>query len=73
MPIYEFKCKECEAEFSELLTSSSFEIKDIGCPVCHKHKAEKLLSVFAADTKSSGEFTGMNAPSCGHGCGCHNN
>lgn len=72
MPIYEFKCKKCESEFSELFPSSKFDIKDVECPKCHTQDAEKMLSVFASDTKPSGEFTGMNAPSCGHGCGCHN-
>lgn len=72
MPIYEFRCKECKAEFSELFPSSRFDMKDVECPQCRAHHAEKMLSVFASETKSPGEFSGSNAPSCGPGCGCHN-
>lgn len=72
MPIYEFRCKKCKTEFSELFSSSSFDLKEVECPKCNAKETEKLLSVFASDTRSPDSFSGMNTPSCGPGCGCHN-
>lgn len=72
MPIYEFRCKKCKKEFSELFHSSTFDLTQIECPECHAKEAQRMLSVFASDAKSSDSFSGMSAPSCGPGCGCHN-
>ena len=72
MPIYEFRCKECKKEFSELFPRSSFDLKQVECPECHAKEAQRMLSVFASETKPSDSFSGTSAPSCGPGCGCHN-
>jgi len=44
MPIYEFKCKDCDIVFEELrkMGDSSTAV----CPECNSEKAEKVFSVF---------------------------
>lgn len=44
MPIYEFKCGECGAEF-ELLLKSKEEIGEVSCKVCGSLKVERLMSI----------------------------
>ncbi|HEU20210.1 MAG TPA: zinc ribbon domain-containing protein [Deltaproteobacteria bacterium] len=43
MPIYEYKCKNCDHEF-EMIVFSGSDDKDIECPECGKKKAEKMIS-----------------------------
>ncbi|HNM15127.1 MAG TPA: zinc ribbon domain-containing protein [bacterium] len=73
MPIYEFTCKKCGTDFSELFHSSTFDASEVECPKCRAHEANRKLSVFAADCKSSGESMPMMGGGCGAGCGCHMN
>jgi len=45
MPIFEFRCNNCEKEFESLVFSSG---KDpVICPSCGSSDTRKLLSVFA--------------------------
>ncbi len=46
MPLYEFHCDECDAEFEELL-SGVHEADEVSCPGCGNEKVERLLSGFA--------------------------
>lgn len=62
MPMFEFTCRQCGAEFEELCTTAQVEAGDVACPECGAKKAEKKLSVFA----STGGDGGGHA---GHGCG----
>jgi len=43
MPIYEFKCLECE-KFIELLIMNSDEEIDLKCPDCNSQELERVLS-----------------------------
>jgi putative FmdB family regulatory protein len=47
MPIYEYRCPECEHEFEHLVRSSRDGSK-VSCPSCGAKRVEKRLSVFAA-------------------------
>ncbi len=47
MPIYEYKCKNCDEIFEELVVSNSTPDSKISCPKCGKNKAEKLISATA--------------------------
>src|SRR5215470_14770486 len=49
MPIYEYKCKECNHPFEALVYGS----QKAECPKCHSHKLEPKLSVFAVSAKTS--------------------
>lgn len=43
MPIYEFKCLECE-KFIELLIMNSDEEIELKCPDCNSQELERVLS-----------------------------
>lgn len=78
MPVYEYKCSECNNKFEYLHKSSTVQEK-IVCPVCNSNKNQKLFSPFSSSTKSgynssSGECTigncGLPANTCASGmCG----
>ena len=47
MPIYEYACADCGAEFEELVVGS----EQPACPRCASARAERRVSVFAARTE----------------------
>ena len=58
MPIYEYRCEECDKPFEKLVRAFR---EEVACPGCGSATVERLLSTFAmSGTKSSG----------GGGCGC---
>jgi putative FmdB family regulatory protein len=68
MPIYEYTCSSCNAEFELLLRGS----EQPSCPSCGKRKLEKKFSVPAAHTTSSAESAcpARQMGACGGGdCG----
>jgi putative FmdB family regulatory protein len=73
MPLYEYSCRDCQAEFELLIRGSQTP----QCPTCSGQQLEKLLSVPAAHS-SSRELPvcrpmpagGCGLPQCGQGtCG----
>jgi putative FmdB family regulatory protein len=62
MPIYEYRCGQCRAEF-ELLVRGNDSPQ---CPQCESEKLERKLSVVAAPVASS---AGGGAPEPGGMCG----
>ncbi len=52
MPIYEFKCLECNNIF-EILFGSSNEKVEIKCPECGSREAERVLSTVSVAVKGS--------------------
>jgi putative FmdB family regulatory protein len=65
MPIFEYKCNDCNKKF-EVLHKSSTNLEEVVCPDCQSKNYKKLLSSFSASTSSSGFDS---APSCSDG-GC---
>ncbi len=64
MPIYEYRCTGCGAEFEELVSLAAAEQPQF-CPVCGLPSAERLLSTFAV------RVSGRGASSSGKSCaGC---
>jgi len=53
MPIYEFKCCDCEEEFEELVFSSNYFPEDIKCPNCGTSRPEKKISAAAVGISSN--------------------
>lgn len=49
MPIFEYRCQQCEKEFETLVRGK----EKPECPSCNSRKLEKLLSSFAAMTGGS--------------------
>ncbi|MGQ9568352.1 MAG: FmdB family zinc ribbon protein [Anaerolineae bacterium] len=52
MPIYEYRCDQCGAEFQELRPMTQADAP-VRCPRCGGDKAHRLLSLFAARSRSS--------------------
>ncbi len=46
MPIYEYRCNQCNKEFSELFLNPN-EIKKIRCKYCHSPNLTRLISSFS--------------------------
>lgn len=72
MPIYEYICDECKAQFEKIVINKQ---QEISCPKCASKKATIQLSVFAAGGSNgpSGGFSGSGGGGacCGGGCGCN--
>jgi putative FmdB family regulatory protein len=82
MPIYEYRCSNCDRSFEAFVRSGDDGAQ---CPHCHGSKLTREMSTFAArasdgagavasamansGTSSGGGMTGGGC--CGGGCGCH--
>ncbi len=44
MPIYEYRCRDCDSVFEKILFR---ETDDAACPSCSGRELERLLSTFA--------------------------
>ena len=54
MPQYEFFCKDCQKNFSLILSLSEYERGGFECPECHGRNVEqKLAAFFAVTSKKS--------------------
>ncbi len=67
MPIYEFKCRECDSDFEALVLGSK---DNVNCPKCKGTNLERLMSTCAF--KSSGNFTPSKGSSGCSSCASHN-
>ncbi len=66
MPIYEYKCSECDTCFEELVFSRD---ETPPCPHCGSTVVEKLMSACAVQTDGPTP-SGLDAmPTAGSGCG----
>ena len=54
MPIYEFRCTECD-EISEEMLSFKDKTKTIKCPICN-NRSEKIMSLGSFHLKGSGWY-----------------
>ena len=66
MPMYDYRCKNCDEIYEELVFSSDTPNKEIKCPKCGETKSERLLS---APTISTGSASMSNGTSTNRGCG----
>ena len=70
MPIYEYKCKACDAKFDQLvrsMTSDPANEPAVKCPSCGSAKTAREMSVFAVGADAGPKSSSM--PSGGGGCG----
>jgi len=74
MPIYEYICEDCKAQFEKIVINRH---EQISCPHCSSKKATIQLSVFATASANGSKPSGGSSNSggggscCGGGCGCH--
>jgi putative FmdB family regulatory protein len=52
MPIFEYKCQDCETTFEQLVKSSK---SPVNCPECGENNNARQLSVFAASIAAPGK------------------
>ncbi|HHV19288.1 MAG TPA: zinc ribbon domain-containing protein [Thermoanaerobacterales bacterium] len=64
MPIYEFKCTDCNHKFEELINFSEKD-KKVHCPKCKSHNIKKAFSVFGTSVARGDSSSCPSAPSCG--------
>ena len=63
MPIYEYRCQDCDSQFEKFLRSM-FSQETITCPDCGGQHVAKALSLIGA-TSSSGSGGASSAAACG--------
>jgi putative FmdB family regulatory protein len=63
MPIYEYKCNECDEDFEELVSGTNAEIL---CPKCKSGNVRKKFSLFGMSgvEKPVTSSTGAGCTSC---------
>ena len=66
MPIYEFKCLECNNTFEKLFFNSDEKI-DLSCPECKSPSLERVVSEsnYAMGTGSDAKQASISTKSCG--------
>ena len=62
MPIFEYRCTQCQAIFSKLQMGSA--VTNVSCPHCGSDQVERQLSTFASST------AGAASPGAPAGAGC---
>jgi putative FmdB family regulatory protein len=62
MPIYEYRCEECNEPF-EVFVRSFSQQPDPACPRCGSRKAKKGVSMFGVAGTGSKPSAGSCAPS----------
>lgn len=74
MPIYEYRCNQCEREFERYVQTAKAAVS---CPSCESARVTRRLSLVGVRSTGSA-FAGGTAASpaggggcCGGGCGCH--
>ncbi len=54
MPIYEFRCRDCQRDFEVVEPIGSYDPKKVACPECKGANVERRWSsVFAVTSKKS--------------------
>ncbi|HRI45798.1 MAG TPA: zinc ribbon domain-containing protein [Ignavibacteriaceae bacterium] len=56
MPIFEYRCSECNSKF-EILHKSMNHTEEVNCPVCNSVEIKKLLSSFSASVPASASYS----------------
>jgi putative FmdB family regulatory protein len=55
MPVYEYICKDCEKEFSEVLSVKEHDTKKIRCPKCKSDQVETVIEMVTVLTTRKSE------------------
>jgi putative FmdB family regulatory protein len=67
MPIYEYRCKQCENRFEKLRPLAEVHHPAV-CPKCQSEQTMRVLSLFAAtssENDSACESSIINGTTCG--------
>lgn len=66
MPLYEYRCEECDHRF-EILQRMGEDGTGLDCPSCGFERVTKQFSTFAAAGGDGATSLGMSAGGCGPG------
>lgn len=70
MPIFEYKCSNCNKKF-EVLHKSVYNSEKIECPECQSINVKKLISAFSTSGISESQRYSVADQNCETGtCGC---
>jgi len=73
MPLYEYRCNECNSEFDTLVRTPA-AADDVTCRTCESANVHRLVSGFATVGGYDDEYVSRSSsPSggcCGGSCGC---
>ena len=50
MPTYEYRCQDCDKEFSLVLSMTRHDREQVVCPGCGSHRVTQKFSPFFAKT-----------------------
>ncbi len=64
MPIYEYKCSDCNSIF-EVLTTSSKDAEKVQCNKCKSEKVSKVLSAGSFRLNSAPSIPSCSSSGCG--------
>jgi putative FmdB family regulatory protein len=72
MPIYEYRCADCERHFERYVATAGAAAT---CPTCGSAQVKRMLSLFAMKS-DGGSPVASTVPAgggacCGGGCACH--
>ena len=56
MPLYEYKCSNCNTKF-EVLHKSATQTSEVTCPSCNSVQIKKLFSAFSSNVSSNSHST----------------
>lgn len=65
MPMYEYRCRDCHAEFEAITSFANAD--NVACEACGSLNVERIASAFACSMSSAGSSAGAPAPPCGGG------
>ncbi len=63
MPLYEFRCKQCDTVFEQLCRMDE-NGRGVKCPKCGARGARRLMSVFAARVAGGETSKALSGASC---------
>lgn len=63
MPLFDFVCATCGAQFEQLIRTSNQPAQAVICPVCKSSETQKKLSTFAVAGHSASGGSGTAANS----------
>jgi putative FmdB family regulatory protein len=74
MPIYEYRCEDCNTRFDALVKSLAVA-DEVACATCSGENVHRLVSTFATvggfdDEFTASDFKASSGGCCGGSCGC---